>query len=126
MDYKYQYNKEKHRQLLNYSEELKKQGKFISEESRKDFLENKISSFEFCERLDKNLELSEELSNILQFDSIHEKASKFSDFLDSVSISCEACDRSPEAFLLPGEIGETEFRKEVEEHFFELQKLLEE
>ena len=150
------YNKEKHRQLLKYSEDLRKQGKLIAKESRKDylellsysamvysqlnweiqdqyleiikeFLENKIPSFEFCNILNEKLELSEKLSNnSLQSDDIHEKASKFTDFLDDLSISCEVCDRNPEPCRLPGHIGETEFRKEVEENFFELQKFLEE
>ena len=63
----------------------------------KEFLENKITSFEFCKILKEKLELSEELSNnTLQYDDIHEKASKFIDFLDDVSISCEVCDRNPE------------------------------
>ena len=150
------YNRDKHRQLLKYSEDLRKQGKSIAKESKKDylellsysamaysqlnweiqdqyleilkeFLENKIPSFEFCEILEKKLELSEELSNnTLEFDGIHEKASKFTDFLDDLAIACEVCDRDPEPFRLPGHIGETEFRKEVEENFFELRKFLKE
>ena len=32
------YNKEKHHQLLKYSKDLKKQGKFIGKESREDYL----------------------------------------------------------------------------------------
>jgi len=32
------YNKEKHHQLLKYSEDLRKQGKFIGKESRADYL----------------------------------------------------------------------------------------
>jgi len=32
------YNKEKHHQLLKYSEDLRKQGKFIAKESREDYL----------------------------------------------------------------------------------------
>ena len=149
------YNKEKHRQLLKYSEDLSKQGKFLAKESKEDYLEllsysamvysqlnweiqdqyleifkefvaNKITSFEFCEILEEKLELNEELSNTLQFDVIHEKASNFTDFLDNLSTSCEVCDRNPEPCRLPGHIGETEFRKEVEENFFELQKFLEE
>ena len=31
------YNKEKHHQLLKYSEDLRKQGKFIAKESREDY-----------------------------------------------------------------------------------------
>ena len=89
-------------------------------------MENKIPSFEFCEILEEKLELSEELSNTLQSYNIHKKARKFTDFLDDLSISCEVCDRNPEPCRLPGHIGETEFRKEVEENFFELQKFLEE
>jgi len=90
-------------------------------------LENKISSSQFCELLEEKLELTEELSNnTLEPDSIHEKASKFTDFLDDLSIACEVCDRSPEPYILPGHIGETEFRKEVEQTFFEFQKFLEE
>ena len=33
------YNKEKHRQLLQYSEDLSKQGKFLAKESKEDYLE---------------------------------------------------------------------------------------
>ncbi len=50
----------------------------------KEFLVNKIISFEFCERLEEKLELNEELSNTLRFDVIHEKASNFTDFLDNL------------------------------------------
>jgi hypothetical protein len=86
------YNKEKHRQLLKYSEDLRKQGKFIAKESREDylkllsysamvssqlnweiqdqyleifkkFLSNRITSVKFCEILEEKLELNEELSN---------------------------------------------------------------
>ena len=151
----YIYNKEKHRQLLKYSEDLRKQGKSLEKESSEDsfellsysalvysqlnweikdqyleiikeFLENKIPSFEFCEILKEKLELSEELSeNRLASNNIHEKASDFTGFLGDIAISCEVCDRSPEPYRLPGHIGEIEFRKEVEENFFELQKLLE-
>jgi len=92
----------------------------------KEFVGNKIPSFEFCEILEEKLKLNEELSDTLQFDVIHEKASEFTDFLGDASISCEVCDRNPEPCRLSGHIGETEFRKEVEEIFFELQKFLEE
>lgn len=149
------YSKNRYVQLLKYAEDLKQKGKLLQKESTedyfellhylalvyselnwqiknhyleifKDFLENKIGSFEFCEILKERLQLSEELSDTSQFDSINEKASKFTDFLDNVSISCDVCDRSSEPDRLPGHIGETEFQKEVEEVFFELQKFLEE
>ena len=150
------YDRKKHHRLLKYSENLRKQGKSIGTESREDYLEllnysaivysqlnwkikdeyleifkkflkNKISSSQFCELLEEKLELTEELSNnTLESDYIHEKASKFTDFLDDLSIACEVCDRSPEPYILPGHIGETEFRKEVEENFSELQKFIEE
>jgi hypothetical protein len=149
------YNKEKHRQLLKYSEDLRKQGKSIAKESREDylkllsysamvysqlnweiqdqyleifkeFLSNRITSAKFYEILEEKLELSEELSNTLQFDVIDEKAANFTDFLDNLSTSCEVCDRNPKSCRLPGHIGETEFQKEVEENLFELQKFLKE
>lgn len=150
------YNQERHYKLLKYSKSLNKKGKKISKESYKsyrellsysamvysqlnweikdqyleifkDFFENNLTSFEFCELLEEKLELSEELSNtLLHSDNIHEKACDFTDFLDDLSIACEVCDRNPDLLRLPGHIGETEFRKEVEETFFELQKLLKE
>ena len=134
------YNKEKHHQLLKYSEDLSKQGKFIEKESResylkllsysamvssqlnweiqdqyleifKKFLSNRITSVRFCEILQEKLELNHELSDKLQCDIIHEKAANFRDFLDNLSISCEVCDRNPESCRLPGHISESELRK---------------
>ena len=83
------YNKEKHRQLLKYSEDLRKQGKFIGKESNESylkllsysamvysqlnweiqhqyleifekFLSNRITSARFCEILQEKLELNDE------------------------------------------------------------------
>ena len=88
------YNKEKHYQLLKYSEDLKKDGKFIGKESIEDylkllsysamvssqlnweiqdqyleifkkFLSNRITSAKFCEILEEKLELNVELSDKL-------------------------------------------------------------
>lgn len=88
------YNKEKHHQLLKYSEDWRKQGKFIGKESREDylkiwsysamvssqlnweiqdqyleifkrFLSNRITSVKFCEILEEKLELNDELSDKL-------------------------------------------------------------
>lgn len=61
----------------------------------------------------EKLELSEELSN----NRIHEKASKFTDFLNDLSISCEVCDRNPEPYRLPGHRGGIEFRKKLKKIF---------
>jgi len=149
------YNKEKHHQLLKYSEDLRKQGKFIEKESResylkllsysamassqlnweiqdqylkifKKFLSNRITSVRFCEILQEKLELNDELSDKLQCDIIDEKAAKFTDFLDNLSISCEVCDRNPESCRLPGHISESELRNEIEEAYLQIQKFLEE
>jgi hypothetical protein len=91
----------------------------------KEFLENKIASFEFCKILKEEFELSEELSNnTLQSYEIHKKASKFTDFFNDLSISCEVCDRNPEPFRLPGHIDETKLRKEVEENFLNYKNFL--
>lgn len=149
------YNKEEHYQLLKYSEDLTKQGKFIGKESREDylkllsysaivysqlnweihgeyleifkkFLSNKITSLKFCEILEEKLELNDELSNTLGYDIIHEKAANFTEFLDNLSTSCEVCDRNPESSRLPGHISESELRKEIEETYRQIQKFLEE
>ena len=149
------YNKEKHHQLLKYSEDLRKQGKFIGKESREDylkllsysamvssqlnweiqgeyleifkkFLSNRITSVKFCEILEEKLELNDEFSNKLQCDIVHEKAANFTDFLDNLSTSCEVCDRNPESCRLPGHISESELRKEIEETYLQIQKFLEE
>lgn len=149
------YNKEKHYQLLKYSEDLRKQGKFIGKESREDylkllsysamvysqlnweiqgeyleifkeFLSNRITSAKFCEILEEKLELNDELSNKLRFDIIHEKAFNFTEFLDNLSTCCEVCDRNPESCRLPGHISESELRKEIEETYLQIQKFLKE
>lgn len=149
------YNKKRHHQLLKYSENLRKQGKFIGKESReswlelltysamvysqlnwdikdqyleifKKFLSNRITSARFCELLQEKRELNNKLADKLQCDIIHEKATNFTDFLDDVSISCEVCDRNPESYRLPGEISESELRNEIEEAYLKIQKLLEE
>lgn len=149
------YNKEKHQQLLKYSEDLRKQGKFIGKESGEDylkllsysamvysqlnweiqdqyleifkkFLSNRITSVKFCEILEEKLELNAELSDKLQCDIIHEKAANFTDFLDNLSTSCEVCDRNPESCRLSGHISESELRKEIEETYLQIQKFLEE
>ena len=149
------YNKERHHQLLKYSENLKKQGKFIEKESResylklltysamvsnqlnwdikdqyleifKKFLSNRITSARFCKILEQKLELNGKLSDKLQCDIIHEKAANFTDFLDDVSISCEVCYRNPESCRLPGAISESELRNEIEEAYFQIQKFIEE
>ena len=143
------YNKEKHYQLLKYSEDLRKQGKFIGKESREDylkllsysamvssqlnweiqgeylgifkeFLSNRITSVKFCEILEEKLELNDELSNKLQCDIIHEKLANFIEFLDKV------CDRNRESYRLPGHISESELRKEIEETYLKIEKFLEE
>ena len=148
------YNKEKHYQLLKYSEDLRKQGKFIGKEPREDylkllsysamvssqlnweiqgeylgifkeFLSNRITSVKFCEILEEKLELNDELSDKLQCDIIHEKAASFTDFLDNLSISCEVCDRNPESCRLPSHISESELRNEIEEAYLQIQKFLE-
>ena len=149
------YNKKKHYQLLKYSEDLKKQGKFIGKESRNDYLKllnysaivynqlnweiqdeylkifkefllNRITSGKFCELLEEKRELNDELSNKLQCDIIHEKADSFTDFIDNLSTSCEVCDRNPKSYRLPGHISENELRKEIEETYLQIQKFLEE
>ena len=149
------YNKDKHFQLLKYSEDLRKQGKFIGMESREDylkllnyssmvysqlnweiqdhylevfkkFLSNEISSYQFCKILNEKLELNEELSDELQFDLIHEKATNFTDFLDDLSISCEVCDRNSESYRLPGHISESELQKEIKQTYFQIEKFIEE
>jgi len=149
------YNKEKHYQLLKYSEDLRKQGKFIGKESREDylkllsysamvssqlnweiqgeylgifkeFLSNRITSVKFCEILEEKLELNDELSNKLQCDIIHEKAANFKEFIDNLSTSCEVCDRNPESYRLPSHISESELRKEIEETYLQIEKFLEE
>ena len=149
------YNKEKHRQLLKYSQDLRKQGKFIAKESREDylkllsysamvssqlnweiqdqyleifkkFLSNRITSVKFCEILEEKLELNDELSEKLQCDVIHEKAANFTDFLDNLLTSCEICDRNPESCRLPDHISESELRTDLEETYLQIQKFLEE
>ena len=73
-------------------------------------MENKISSYPFCELLKKKLELSKELSNnTLECEDIHEKARKFTGFLGDLLIICKVCDRNPEPYRLPDPISETEF-----------------
>jgi hypothetical protein len=69
--------------------------------------------------LEEKLKLNEKLSDTLRFAVIHEKALDFTDFLDNLSTSCEVCNRNPEFSKPPGHIGQTKFRKGVEENFFE-------
>ena len=148
------FNKEKYHQLLNYSEELRRQGKFIGKESNEDylkllsysamaysqlnwdirdqyleifkmFLSNQITSGKFCQLLEAKRELSEELTSEFQSDIIHEKAGNFTDFLDDLSVSCEVCDRGPESYIEPGDISESELRTEIQETYLQIQKFLE-
>ena len=149
------YNKENHHQLLKYSQDLSKQGKFIGKESSEDylkllhysamvfsqlnweirgeyleifkkFLSNRITSAKFCEILQEKLELTEEFSNKLQCDIIHEKAYDFTDFLGDLSTSCEVCDRSPESYRLLDHISESELRQDIKKTYLQIQKFLEE
>ena len=148
------YNKDKHFQLLQYSEDLKKQGKFIGTESWEDhlkllnysamvysqlnweiqdqyleifkkFISNGITSTEFCKILNEKLELNQELLDELKFDLIHEKSKDFTDFLDDLSLSCEMCDRSAESYRLPGYISESELRNEIKQTYLQIEKFLE-
>ena len=82
-------------------------------------------SVKFCEILEEKLELTDELSNKLQCDIIHEKSANFTEFLDNLFTSCEVCDRNRESYRLPGHISESELRKEVEETYLQLEKCLE-
>lgn len=82
------------------------QGEYL--EIFKEFRSNRITSAKFCEILEEKLELNDELSNKLQFDSIQEKAANFTEFLDNLSTFCEVCDRNPESCRLPGDISENE------------------
>jgi hypothetical protein len=153
------YNKDRHRDLLNYQEMLGKKGKSLEKKSEekeseltdsiiigychlnweikdqflelfKEFSENNISSFQFCETLEEKLRLNEDLSeDTLLPDSlctIDPKADRFTDFIGDLLLTCEICDRNPEPFRLRGYIGEMELREEIRETFFELQKFLEE
>nr|YP_009029003.1 hypothetical protein [Cylindrotheca closterium]AGH28543.1 hypothetical protein [Cylindrotheca closterium] len=149
------YHKKRHHQLLKYSENLRKQGKFIEKESPesdwelltysamvysqlnwdikdqyleifKKFLLNRITSARFCELLQEKRELNNKLADKLQYDIIHEKATNFTDFLGDVSISYEVCDRNPASCRSPGDISESELRNEIEEVYLKIQKLLEE
>ena len=69
------YNQEKHYQLLKYSEDLRKQGKFIGKESREDYL--KLLSYSAMVYIQLNWEIQGEylkifkefLSNIIYFGS---------------------------------------------------------
>lgn len=85
------YNKDRHRELLDYQEMLGKKGKSLRNESKeknselkdyiiilychlnwkmkgqflelfKEFLKNNISSFQFCETLEEKLQLNDDLS----------------------------------------------------------------
>jgi hypothetical protein len=153
------YNKNRHRELLDYEEMLRKKGKSLNNESKeknselidykiivychlnwkmkdeflelfKEFLKKNISSFQFCEPLEKKLKLNEDLSadTILSdsFCTIGPKADRFTDFMDDLLLTCEICDRNPEPFRLRGYISEMELREQIRETFFELQKFLEE
>lgn len=44
--------------------------------------------------MEDKLELNDELSEKLQCDFIHEKATNFTDFIDNLSTSCEVYDRN--------------------------------
>ena len=92
------------------------------------FLENKISSFELCRLFKEKLDLNDDLADtkILQMDNIHEKASRFTDFIDDILTSYEVCDESLESDILVDHISEIEFKKEVKDNFLKLQKFLEE
>jgi hypothetical protein len=89
-------------------------------------MENKITSFQFYQILEKKLALSQEFSDTVRFDVIHEKVSKFTDFLLNLKLSCKVCNRNrnddPDRF--PGDIGQNEFRNEVEKSFFEFPKFM--
>jgi len=47
-------------------------------------------------------------------------------FLDNLSTSCQVWDRNPEYCRLPNHISENELRKEIEETYLQIQKLLKE
>lgn len=93
-----------------------------------EFLTNKISSSDFCNLLTEKLELNDELANKVHCDNRNENADQFSEFIDNLSFSCEVIDRIPESFtnlsILPDHITETQFRDEVENIFFQLERLL--
>lgn len=149
------YNGKEHDQLLKYSEDLKKHGKFLSEESPtkflkllnysamvysqleweirdqyleifEEFLSNKITSADFCEILEEKVKLNSELSDKFLSYPIHQKALSFTDFIDNLYIACEVCDRSPISYRQPGDISESELRKEIQKTYLQIQKLLEE
>ena len=149
------YNKDKHSQLLKYFKDLRKQGKSIGKESRKDylkllsysamvysqlnwkiqgeyleifkeFLSNRITSAKFCKILGEKLELNNGLLNKLRCDIIDEKAANFREFLDNLSIFCEVCDKNSESCRLPDHISKSELWKEIEETYLQMQEFLEE
>ena len=58
------YNKEKHHQLLKYSEDLRKQGKFIEKESRESYL--KLLSYSAMVSSQLNWEIQGEYLEVLK------------------------------------------------------------
>lgn len=121
------YNKETHDYLLRYSEQLKKDGKFIENENYEtyiqfliysklvyselnwldkdeylkifnDFLTNKIDNIYFCSLLDQKRKLNEALVDTLPISSISKKAEQFSDLIDNLSLCCQIIDRTGSDF----------------------------
>ena len=151
------YNEKEHSQLLKYSKELAKQGKNLADEDHskyvqlfhysvmvytqltwemkdqllkivKQFLENKISSFELSQLFQEKVKLNDDFAstNALEIDNIHEKADRFTNFVDDILLSYDLCDPTLEPEIrLPGHITETEFKQEVKDNFLDLQKFLE-
>lgn len=117
------YNKENHAYLLRYSEELKKDEKFMQKENYKryiqfliysslvynelnwldkdeylkifnDFLTNKIDYINFCNLLDQKRKLNDALVDTLPISSISKKSQEFSDLIDYLSLCCQIIDRT--------------------------------
>ena len=147
------YNFERHQKLLEYKEELAKQGKLLHVEALDKFVE--LRTYEDCvhfqliwearnEYLDmfKNFllnqitidQLSQKFNgigiqihnpnNVLNNNSINEKAEEFAIFIEDLEMSFEILDTNPEPYRIPNSIGEYELRKEIEVTYVKMNNFL--
>ena len=149
------YNKQKHRQLQKYSESLKKQGEKMAKESLQDyiqlldyygmiysqlnweqrneyfkifksFIENKITTLEFCAQLTEKCDLTAEFGDELQFNIIHHKADEFTDLLDDLATECDVCEPN---IVRPSDslgLNLSELSKVIRENYRQIQQILKE
>jgi len=151
-----EYDTKTHLELLKDSEDLKQQGKLLSNELRSKlreysvilvdhlnwetryqylellnkFIEKKIDILKFriafCERYESIEKVADLLKSNRVLLSPHENSLDFGDLLSKIYDCCEAYSNDPKPFRNKFEIGDVEFSTSIEKTYFQMKKFLQE